>query len=175
MLLGELTACAHAAHAYTDGVRALDCEMNNQFMRAQIADLMRRTIETPQALGDIRAEGIGLFWFVLFQQAKFTGAKVGNPDLPSKPAAELWEIGAAMPEITEILASAEAAMEAAWSGYPVFESSLRETLSSCFADMAAVCGYRFQDTTGRDGIWWDRPLQLNMLGRLEALARPTPP
>jgi hypothetical protein len=171
MLLSELAACFFSGIAYTDGVRALDCEMNNNFVREQLNGLQRRTNESLPNMGEIRWEAMGLFWFVLFQQAKLTGAKLKNPDLSPKPITELWEMAAALPEIAKVLTLAESEMETAWKAYPEFEPGFRDTLSAYFEKIAGLCGYRFQDQTGRDGVWWDRWLQQRLLGHLNELAR----
>ena len=40
------------------------------------------SVEKPAEFDLIRHEASGLFWFILLQQAKHTGSRLGNADLP---------------------------------------------------------------------------------------------
>jgi len=171
MLLSELAACAHAGFAYTDGIRQLDCQMNDEFMTRQLSDVLRMTVETPHAIEQILDEAMGLSWFILFQHAKFSGAMIGNSELPRRSAADLWEIARAVPQIAAIIDRVDHAMEKAWPDYPEFSDGLEQELSKAVVEIACICGYRFQDANGRDGIWWDRPTQRYCRERLDAQAK----
>lgn len=159
MLLSELAACAHSGFAFTEGVAALDCAMNDTFVHAQLAEVRRLTVEKPAELDLIRHEASGLFWFILNQQAKHTGSRLGNADLPRASPARLWKIAAASETVAAILETADTAMEKAWNGYPNFKPDFRDSMAECFARLGEHYGYRFTKN-GRDGIWWDAWTQL---------------
>jgi hypothetical protein len=55
--------------------------------------------------------------------------------------------------------AADDAIVAAWKSYPVFAPELKVLLSETFEEMAAVHSFRFHDTAGRDGIWWNTLFQ----------------
>lgn len=159
MLLSELAACAHSGFVFTEGIGALDCAMNDTFVQKQVNEVRRLTLESPTELDLIRHETSGLFWFILLQQAKHMGSRLGNPELPRLPPAQLWKIAAASETVASILEIADAAIEKAWAGYPNFNPEFRDTMSECFLRLGEHYGYRFEKN-GRGGIWWDAWTQL---------------
>lgn len=167
MLLSELAACVHSGLAFTEKIGALDCGMNDTFVQTQLNEMRRMTVEQPAELDRIRHEAAGLFWFILIQQAKHTGSRLGNPELPKTAPGQLWKIAAASGVVSSILETADGAMEQAWADYPNFKSEFRDTLSGCFVRLAEHCGYRFQKL-GRDGVWWDTLTQLRTGLQLQA-------
>ncbi len=159
MLLSELAACAHSGFAFTDGIGALDCAMNDTFVQTHLDEVRRLTVEQPAELDLIRHEASGLFWFILLQQAKHTGSRLGNAALPRANPAQLWKIAAASEAVASILEQADAAIEKAWAGYPDFTPEFRSSMSDFFVRLGEHFGYRFTKN-GRDGIWWDAWTQL---------------
>ncbi|MDO8544408.1 MAG: hypothetical protein Q7S40_28545 [Opitutaceae bacterium] len=167
ILLSELAACVFSGFMFTAAARVLDCRMNDTFVRTQLVKLKGMTTETPGELEAIRAEAAGLCWFILMQQAKEAGSRLGNPQLPSAPPTELWQIARVSDRVAAILEKADEAIRAAWSSYPVFPASFRDQLSDCFVELGEFLGYSFQKN-GMDGVWWRYFAQMGALLALEA-------
>jgi hypothetical protein len=146
--------------------------MNDSFVFNQLTELKRKTVETPENLGEIRFEAVGLFWFILMQQAKHQGGKIGGADLSQAGPKELWRIAASCPIVAEELAKADNAIEEAWREYPIFQREFRELLAQCCIRIAASCGYCFQ-RGGLDGVWWNAQRQDWMIAKLTVSACPS--
>ncbi|HEY4299974.1 MAG TPA: hypothetical protein VGM73_03805 [Candidatus Didemnitutus sp.] len=163
----EIPACVFGGYGYTEEIRALDMAMNNEALRSMLRELAQLTESTPPSFGAIFKQAMAVFWFILFQHAKFTGSALGNAKLPQKPSGELWDIAARLPEVAEALNRAEASVVSAWQVYPQIPDTFRKELTECFHDIAFACGYLLEVRAGADGVWWDRPLLLQTLRLLD--------
>lgn len=164
----EIPACVFGGYGYTDGIRVLDVQMNNEAFISMLRELTQMTKAANPDYRAILKQSAAVFQFVLFQHAKFAGSALGNPRLPKKPAEDLWAVAAQLPEVADVLNRAEAAIVSAWQVYPQIPEALREELIECFHDLAYACGYSLEVRAGGEGVWWDRALQQLTLRSLES-------
>ncbi len=154
-LYPELAACVIGAVAYSDEIRLLDAQMNNEALLTMLDELAIMMNADQPDYWAITKRVAATFWFVLMQQAKFAGSRIGCTRHTTVEPARLWHVAEALPAVNAALAAAESSLESAWKKYPEVPPDLLPQLVAVFHQISRACGFSLGVRGGGECVWWN--------------------